>query len=271
MSTQVINYNESFICNGCFANAINFTNHNNQLITLHREGKGLSPMGWLLTAQDFDHVARFIQPQTLISCQPNVLTLSPELSLVANNLTDLSLPKVATDQLLKITRLLPIVSKESSTGLYGALHDYKNIIKLKELQVLVNYFSLWLEGQAIDWQHYIGKGPGLTPSSDDMLVGMLFVAQACQPEKIASLTPFFNITPDLSTLTTSVSQNYLQFASRGFFSSYLQNLANKLANNEDILRDIFELLTVGHHSGADTLLGIELGLCAINQVISKAS
>lgn len=271
VSSHIINYKDSFICNGCFANAINFINGNNQIITLHREGKGLSPMGWVLAAQDFDCVADFIRPQASIMSLGDVLVLSSELKLVANNITHLSLPQLSITQLLKITHLLPIISKKTSTGLYGALYDFKNIIKLDELQDLISRFSQWLAGQSIDWQYDIGKGPGLTPSSDDVLVGMLFVAYAYHAEKILSLPPFFGITPDLSNLTTSVSQNYLQYASRGIFSSYLNNLANKLANNDSILTETFELLTVGHHSGADTLLGIELGLCAINQNMRKVS
>ena len=271
VSAQAINYNEQFICNGYFTNAINFINLKKQLITLHRSGKGLSPMGWLLAEQDFDYVAGFVQLYSPIISSDNSLMLSSDLKLRTDNIVDLSVSKLDITQLMKITHLLPIISKDVSTGLYGALCDYKNIIKRDEPQQLICYFSRWLEGQPIDWQNYIGKGPGLTPSSDDMLIGMLFVVHACYQVKTPRLASFFDITPDLSTLTSSVSQSYLQYASQGIFSSYLKNIANKLANNEDILRATFELLTVGHHSGADTLLGIALGLCAVNQVVCKAS
>ncbi|RTF41479.1 DUF2877 domain-containing protein, partial [Serratia marcescens] len=45
-------------CVGSFNNAINFLTENARLLTLHRAGSGLSPMGWQLGTRDFDRVRR---------------------------------------------------------------------------------------------------------------------------------------------------------------------------------------------------------------------
>ncbi|MEX5486790.1 DUF2877 domain-containing protein [Proteus mirabilis] len=114
-----------------------------------------------------------------------------------------------------------------------------------------------MSGKAVNWAMFIGKGPGLTPSSDDMLVGMLFAHYLAQPEK--SIEHFFNETPPLSSLTTIVSQHYLEYATRGIFSTYLIQLGKKIKNKEIIFKDMLEILSIGHHSGADTLLGLWIG------------
>ena len=43
-------------CVGRFNNAINFLSPNDRLLTLHREGRGLSPMGWEIGDDDFDEI-----------------------------------------------------------------------------------------------------------------------------------------------------------------------------------------------------------------------
>lgn len=47
-------------CVGSFNNAINFLTESARLLTLHRAGSGLSPMGWQLGARDFDRVRRAV-------------------------------------------------------------------------------------------------------------------------------------------------------------------------------------------------------------------
>ncbi|HGY5781798.1 TPA: DUF2877 domain-containing protein, partial [Serratia marcescens] len=47
-------------CVGSFNNAINFLTESARMLTLHRAGSGLSPMGWQLGARDFDRVRRAV-------------------------------------------------------------------------------------------------------------------------------------------------------------------------------------------------------------------
>lgn len=264
-SYHITNLTSQFICNGIYNNALNFLNTSQQLITLHRHGKGLSPMGWVLTDNDFDLIAQSIQPNSMISSKQDELLISPSIKVISQNSTNLSTPYIPISQLRILENLLRVLPQSALTGLYGALSNYQQIIQMDDNHKLINDFSLWLNGEQINWEKYIGKGPGLTPSSDDMLTGMLFTAHACYKEKVQSLSPFFKHTPDLSLLTTSVSKNYLSYAAQGIFSSYLITLANQLINNDLSVHKLFELLTVGHHSGADTLLGIGLGYKAIRK------
>lgn len=99
-------------------------------------------------------------------------------------------------------------------------------------------------------RYFIGRGSGLTPTGDDILVGMLFVH---------SITPF--ITPTKRALikkilqedcTTLVSKQFLNLALEGVFSSRLTDLLNE--SNPSL--SMMHLLNVGSSSGKDTAYGI---------------
>ncbi|SUC39277.1 Protein of uncharacterised function (DUF2877) [Proteus mirabilis] len=51
----------------------------------------------------------------------------------------------------------------------------------------------------------------------------------------------------------------MEYATRGIFSTYLIQLGKKIKNKEIIFKDMLEILSIGHHSGADTLLGLWIG------------
>ncbi|UXR69707.1 DUF2877 domain-containing protein [Staphylococcus sp. IVB6246] len=99
-------------------------------------------------------------------------------------------------------------------------------------------------------RYFIGRGNGLTPTGDDILVGMLFVN---------SISPF--IAPSKITLiknilqedcTTLVSKQFLNLALEGVFSSRLLDLLN----SPNLPLKIKNLLNVGSSSGKDTVYGI---------------
>ena len=48
-----------WVCENRFNHAINLRNASHQLLTLHRYGQGISPMGWLIRRADFDQLAHF--------------------------------------------------------------------------------------------------------------------------------------------------------------------------------------------------------------------
>lgn len=120
-------------------------------------------------------------------------------------------------------------------------------------------------------RYFIGRGPGLTPSGDDLLVGILAVDAAC-----CLLSPVFKKTllPLIHnhSLTTDVSKEYLRHALHGDFSSLLIAVINGLsAITEDIyfIDYVNHLLRIGHSSGSDTALGILICLLAIEEKITS--
>ncbi|CAH2714908.1 hypothetical protein BACCIP111895_02084 [Neobacillus rhizosphaerae] len=113
---------------------------------------------------------------------------------------------------------------------------------------------------------FLGRGKGLTPSGDDLMVGLL---------AFASITNFISVAfyEELSKLvekepiTTDVSKEYLRYALKNEFSSTVTDVINSIGSNKPWLSEAAfdRLLGVGHSSGLDTLFGILVGMLAYNQ------
>ncbi|WP_104087990.1 DUF2877 domain-containing protein [Cryobacterium sp. N19] len=121
----------------------------------------------------------------------------------------------------------------------------------------------------------IGAGEGLTPSGDDVLVGLL--AALTRGGQTAGSTAIVSRIAE-SVLrnthrTTSISAHYLRLATRGSFSEPLTNLVDSVftgSSVDDVHARTREVLSVGASSGADALRGVLLGLeAALNFSDSK--
>lgn len=116
-------------------------------------------------------------------------------------------------------------------------------------------------------RYFIGRGQGLTPSGDDLLVGILAVDAA-----VPMLSPVFKQTLHTlihnDSLTTEISREYLRHALAGDFGSILISVIDGLSAPTDercFNEDVNRLLQVGHSSGCDTALGILAFLTAIEE------
>jgi hypothetical protein len=111
----------------------------------------------------------------------------------------------------------------------------------------------------------LGLGPGLTPSGDDLVVGLMAVV-TLRPvgparvlcESAAEMAP---------RLTTQVSANYLRLGALGEFSARLEDAAIALLGNAgsaDLAPAVLRLLDSGHSSGTDTAVGLYLGMTMLH-------
>lgn len=112
----------------------------------------------------------------------------------------------------------------------------------------------------------IGRGKGLTPSGDDMFVGILWVHHLypifCESFQRNLEDLIFD-----GHLTTDVSENYFKAAFSGYYSSTLIALSHSLIgplNKGVIFNCIRDIASCGHTSGADILAGIAWGLTFVN-------
>ena len=80
-------------CVGSFNNAINFLTESARLLTLHRAGSGLSPMGWQLGARDFDRVRRAVPSVRRCAFSATGITLDAFLVRPAAAARDLALAR----------------------------------------------------------------------------------------------------------------------------------------------------------------------------------
>ena len=107
-------------------------------------------------------------------------------------------------------------------------------------------------------EQIVGLGKGLTPSTDDAIVGMLAIFYA------AGNVPSCFIRSDTLTRTTDVSAKYLQCAQEGFFSQRLLNVFEASLKSQTATNDAFNRLAEwGASSGSDTIWGMKQALKAV--------
>ena len=267
VSEHILDFHGEITPVGIYANALNFISPQQQLITFHREGRGLSPMGWQFTTYDFDYLAKLCQNPVILIVTAGEINLPTRLKISIGQRQNLQLSEKCVPDIRWLESFFSLLSPKIETGLFGALKNYRQIGLSEDIKVLKAMFQRQLAGETVDWAVYIGKGPGLTPSSDDMLVGMLFSLYLMMPSK--AYNSFFHHTADLANLTTLVSQHYLTYAAQGIFSTYLIQLGKKMKNKQLLFKETLEILSVGHHSGADTLLGLWVGYQVIKNNFIK--
>lgn len=107
---------------------------------------------------------------------------------------------------------------------------------------------------------WIGAGPGLTPSGDDFLTGIILINQI---RKILG-SVFLEVIKEMASVeyTTAVSVNQYRCSLQGYFSSSMIAFADAYVdkNSEKLRECVNRLLHYGHTSGRDMVAGMYLGL-----------
>lgn len=100
----------------------------------------------------------------------------------------------------------------------------------------------------------IGLGPGLTPSGDDFLTGLMAVLWMTGEREF--LSQIRRETERNLERTNEISAAYLSHACRGEFSEPFHYLVSM----ENMMAAVHKIASVGHSSGTDALTGIYFGL-----------
>lgn len=126
--------------------------------------------------------------------------------------------------------------------------------------------ALAMKEPRISLTDFIGFGAGLTPSSDDLLVGLLSwldytnhpyfstLAHACQ----ASLAA-----------TTAVSATMLSLTTNHTYNADIIDVYHAFNGQKTLRPALDNLLQYGHSSGHDTLCGLYLGICLFPVALSQ--
>ena len=155
----------------------------------------------------------------------------------------------------------------STKGTFSLSLEEKELVSLQVKELSFTSAELQLLKEILlqpvsDWEpiiaHLIGRGKGLTPSGDDLLVAyqaMLYALQQPEADALAQA-----LAKPLST--TDVSLAYIQSASQGYVNSLMLQLFKDLKkqNPQVIEKDVQQLMSVGHSSGKDLSFGLLLAL-----------
>ncbi len=122
-------------------------------------------------------------------------------------------------------------------------------------------------------RYFLGRGKGLTPSGDDHLVGILAIHHGFQAFSPTFLSTLKKIV-EHDSITTDIGKEYLLYALKGEFSSFILNIINNLQEKDhqlELKKHLQDILAMGHSSGIDTAFGLVIGLLALRkeQLLSK--
>lgn len=118
-------------------------------------------------------------------------------------------------------------------------------------------------------EQLVGLGPGLTPSGDDVLAGLLVALRhlggATGADRAVWLADWLAaaVTFDVRGRTTPISAALLHCAARGEASGEVLAVLRGLAGRQSLEPALRRLLQLGHTSGADLAWGLRIGLAAV--------
>lgn len=118
-------------------------------------------------------------------------------------------------------------------------------------------------------EQLMGLGPGLTPSGDDMLAGLLVALRhlglAARAPRAVWLADWLAaaVAFDARTRTTPISATLLHCAARGEASTESLGVLRGIVGHQPLEPAVHRLLRLGHTSGADIAWGIRTGLSAV--------
>ncbi|MFG1706856.1 DUF2877 domain-containing protein [Nonomuraea sp. M3C6] len=127
----------------------------------------------------------------------------------------------------------------------------------------------WLLGAVTAAEQLVGLGPGLTPSGDDVLAGLLVTLRhlgaAAGADRAIWLADWLaaTVTFDARTRTTPISATLLHCAARGEASPEVIAVLRGITGRQALEPALRRLHRLGHTSGADLAQGIAIGLNAV--------
>lgn len=241
---------------------------NNQLIHFGNYRQYISSFGTYIERQQYDSLKPYLKVGNIVRVTTDTFTIysNAGVKTIETEFKELDLkvyPLPFNDKLIvDLTNLLETKIENMHTGLSldEAFDSIQKNLMTKKLNEL-------------DWNRVIkfliGRGKGLTPSGDDLIIGYLFVMKMLSPERAETLSQAL-INYPLST--TDVSKAYLLSCVKGHVSSPLHEFYKAIQEEADIdklSKHITKIMRIGHTSGRDMTLGIKIGMDYIFNVLKS--
>lgn len=229
------------------------------LVHVGRAGGQLSSFGMILSYTEMDALLPNLAEDDLVKVNGTALAVYPtygpviQLDIARLRAVDLALsPVEATPQRLALLReALGQAEDEAQLGLTLGEPDRQRLNALMREDVRSEVFQ-----QAA--RYLVGRGKGLTPSGDDILLGFFMVLKLFGQD--TGLTqPLLDF---IGQSTTPISAAYLKDLANGFISEYFQAFcqATALEDSDGLRSAIEKIKTIGSTSGFDSLMGMSLGI-----------
>lgn len=214
-------------------------------------------MDQLITKVDVGNLVRAVHENLYVYTEREIVTIN----LAALATVDLQIPRVVVSptDLTTVVQHLQAVSFTENWGLRDVTTPDKLVAQLMSSRTVTEMTEIAT--------YLYGRGRGLTPSGDDILVGFLSVLQAVDAP---ILLQWQNVVSEVMTTrtTTDVSAAYLKATLAGYTSARVKALLTCIDTQEltQLPALIDAIQHFGHTSGTDLLLGIATGFRRYQQL-----
>lgn len=169
---------------------------------------------------------------------------------------------------LKLPNIGCSINGITDTGLYKYLEsiELNKYIGITTDEKTDKYIDLLLQSDKTDFnmnsriiEFFIGRGKGLTPSGDDLIIGFTLALRAFGKFDVWLKALEAEVTEDKTTI---ISVAYLRALLKGYASEHFVRVVKLLDSSDidEIENTIKEVRSFGHTSGNDTLFGFLSGL-----------
>lgn len=244
-----------------FSTSLNVT-VDNHLFNFSSAEMSLSAHGCLLQKETMNRLLDRCKPGDLVRVDKGMFTFYTSCEVLKVDISsmkeiDLSIPnlRIPTRSISETSSYLVLKSLAYIDKLGLDLNEEMN----QSIDVLKKVYSSSDYEIANVIDYLIGRGKGLTPSGDDILVGFTMIRKAfLDTDKFEDL---FKSRLD-NHFTTDISQAYFNALFSGFISSHFVTLIESMEkyNNKEVIVLTEQIGKYGHTSGYDTMFGFYLGL-----------
>jgi hypothetical protein len=261
----------------CFDNAFNIIDQNDVLIGVLSHNKELSPFSLKVNKESLNQLG--IQQGQEIQIKDKAIYFRGrklKIALSEYDLVDLRLDKhtrclIDND---KLNLLKSIISTQGSNAGIAPLINLLSIdsgIEYSQSDYILNDYCEFIQerllellkgldtGVSDDSYHLmlkiIGFGPGLTPSADDFLSGVLSVIHVCDLDSYHLRTMIKEL---IKNKTTKISEDMIHHTLDGLVSESYQRFIEVLFDEtkKDITKEAMDVIRIGSTSGTDYLFGV---------------
>ena len=232
-----------------------------KLVHVGKQSEGLSSFGLIIKDVQLDQLLGTVEVGMQVRNQAGKLTIYGRRviwSIYVSNFETVDLAISESKKVLQSTAFLSQLLEEftaldiaEKTGLFEQEENQHLIEAFKETPLSDEDFH------ADFIAHFIGRGIGLTPSGDDLLMGILMGCLLYKPD---SNWPVLLKSQLSKVQTTAVSDAYYDALLQGYTSTHFKTFLDALGEGDltNWPRLIENISKYGHTSGWDTLFGINL-------------
>ncbi|GEM_PF-2060691 len=249
-----------------FDHTLNFI-RDDALISVHDKDRTLSPLGIRLnvTSQEFQNLKQSLKSVTIDG--EGVSMGKEKVSYQSVILIDHDLKKQVKTKgaITDAMRYSLYHETKKKMAAYEAKMDTlsRKAVDARLLALKEALSASALEEKVLDdtIQALIGLGPGLTPSGDDILAGLVAGLLMQEDHSLLQLiVPMIQKGINTPNQTSMVSRQFLFYATQGIFIGEILMLHHRLLLSRSIDQSLDKIASMGHSSGVDYLKGLTLAI-----------